>query len=307
MDITDLKARKKTLKLTTRDIAYRADLPFGTVSKVFTGETKNPSYVTIEKIENVIVAEEMKLRLEAYARAFTEYLEKHPDEDVDRTVFERYYRKEHGLSNAPIAFSKENDSIILHGSNVPKRHDLATVDDLHLLGESRNYELLDGHIIYNETPSLTHQRIVRSLGKAIDRYIEANGGACEVFDTGFNVRLNEDDYTLVIPDVFVLCDKSRLNENCVCGAPEWVIEVVSRSTRSYDYKEKMHKYMAAGVREYWVIDPEKNRVVTFTEGEPMNIVIYGSDEKIPVYIYDGKLAIDTDSVFREAMKPQGRV
>ncbi|MCR5475239.1 MAG: Uma2 family endonuclease [Lachnospiraceae bacterium] len=296
MDITDLKARKKTLKLTTKDIAYRADLPFGTVSKVFTGETKNPSYVTIEKIERVIVTEEMKARLEAYVKAFTDYLEEHPDEDVDRADFERHYRKEHGLSNVPIAFAKEEDGIILHGSNALKRPDLATINELHLLGEGRNYELLDGHIIYNETPSHTHQRIVRSLGKIIDSYIETNDGNCEVFDTGFNVRLNEDDYTLVIPDLFVLCDKSKLTEAAVLGAPEWVIEVVSRSTRSYDYKEKMHKYMSAGVKEYWVVDPDKNRVVAFTEGEPMQISMYGPGEIIPVHIYDGDLKIAIEEI-----------
>ncbi len=292
MDITDLKERKKALRLTTRDIAYRARMPFGTVSKVFTGETQNPKYVTIEKIEQVIEQEEMKVRLEAYVRAFEEYLNDHPDEDVNILAFEKRYREMHGLSDAPIASAKEDDANILHGSLAMRTRNLATIKDLHLLGENRCYELVDGHIIYNETPSLTHQRIVRELGKVIDRYIEANGGDCEVFDVGFNVQLCEDDYTLVIPDVFVLCDRSKLRENGVWGAPDLVIEVASRSTRGYDYKEKMHKYMSAGVREYWVVDHEKNRVVTFVEGEPMRISIYGTDEKVPVYIYDMKLEID---------------
>ncbi len=298
MDITDLKERKKALRLTTKDIAYRAALPFGTVSKVFTGETRNPTYVTIEKIEQVIEQEEMKVRLEAYAKAFNEYLNEHPDEDVDRSEFEKRYRKMHGLSDVPIAFAKEDDANILHGNLAMRTRNLATINDLHLLGENRCYELLNGHIIYNETPSLAHQRIVRELGKVIDRYIEIKGGECEVFDMGFNVMLSEDDYTLVIPDVFVLCDKSKLRENGVWGAPDWVIEVVSRSTRSYDYKEKMHKYMSSGVREYWVVDLEKNRVVTFIEGEPMRISIYGSDEKVPVYIYDMKLEIDFKVIAR---------
>ena len=103
MDISDLKARRKAIGLTAKDIAYRAELPFGTVSKVFTGETKNPTFVTIEKIENVIKQEEMRIRLETYAKEFAQYLEDHPDEDVDRTEFEKYYRKRHGLSTAPIA------------------------------------------------------------------------------------------------------------------------------------------------------------------------------------------------------------
>ena len=297
MNISDLKARKKALRLTTRDIAYRAELPFGTVSKIFTGETRKPAYVTVEKIERVIELEEMRLRLEAYARAYTDFLNEHPDEDIDRSEFEKYYRKIHGLSDAPIALAKEDDGKILYGNLAMKMRNLATVNDLHELGESRCYELMDGHIIYNETPSLDHQRTVRSLGKVIDRFIESNGWEYEVFDTGFNVLLCEDDYNLLIPDVFVLCDKGKLRENGVWGAPDWVMEVSSRSTRSYDYKEKMHKYMSAGVREYWIVDYEKKKVVTFIEGEPMRISMYGTDEKVPVYIYDGKLKIDFCEIF----------
>ena len=53
----------------------------------------------------------------------------------------------------------------------------------------------------------------------------------------------------------------------------------------------MYKYMSGGVREYWIVDPEKEKVTTYIEGEPMMAYIYNFDDEIPVYIYDGRLKI----------------
>ncbi len=299
MDLDELKARKKALRLTTNDIAWRADLPFGTVSKVFTGETKNPSYVTIEKILSVIEKEEMEVRIEAYRRAYDEYLKEHKGETVDPIEFEKEYRKKHHLSNEIIPLAKEDDENIIQGTLAYKTRNLKTINDLEQKGEDKRYELIDGHIILNEAPSVRHQRIVRDVGRIIDQFIRSNDGKCEVFDVGINTILDEDDYTLVIPDIAVLCDPSKLTDKGIWGPPDWVIEVVSESTRARDYKNKMHKYMGAGVREYWVIDFEKDKIVTFIEGEPMSIKIYGLKDTIPVYIYDSKLKIDFSEILKD--------
>lgn len=277
MDLAELKAKKKALRLTTNEIAYKAELPYGTVSKVFTGETKNPSYATIEKIEKVIDEEAARVRLEAYTRALAEYLAAHPGEKVDQEEFEREYRKKHNL----------------HTKN------FRTANDLKNYGEDKRYELINGKIIFNETPKLSHQRMCRMLGKIIDRFIEENNGDCEVFDNGFNVRLDEDDYTLVIPDVFVVCDKSKLSEDALWGAPDWVIEIISESTRDYDYKEKMLKYMSSGVREYWIVDYKKGRIVVYKNQEILEAQIHGINDKVPVGIYDEKLEIDFGKIMKE--------
>ena len=139
----------------------------------------------------------------------------------------------------------------------------------------------------------------RMLGKIIDRFIEENDGDCEVFDNGFNVRLDEDDYTLVIPDVFVVCDKSKLSEDALWGAPDWVIEIISESTRDYDYKEKMLKYMSSGVREYWIVDYKKGRIVVYKNQEILEAQIHGINDKIPVGIYGEKLEIDFGKIMKE--------
>lgn len=99
-----------------------------------------------------------------------------------------------------------------------------------------------------------HQRMVRKIGKFISEFVESKHGDCEVFDVGVNVYLDEDDYTLVIPDIAVVCDPSRICKKGIIGAPDWIIEVVSASTRQTDYHKKLHKYMDAGVCEYWIVD-----------------------------------------------------
>ena len=122
--------------------------------------------------------------------------------------------------------------------------------------------------------------------------MEKNRGKCEVFDVGVNVYLDEDEYTLVIPDIAVVCDESKVSEQGIFGAPDWVLEVVSPSTRQNDYHKKLHKYMDAGVREYWIVDMDRQMVSVCINGEPMQVTIYGFDDKIPVGIYGGELMLD---------------
>ena len=78
------------------------------------------------------------------------------------------------------------------------------------------------------------------------------------------MRLNADDTddTVVEPDVFVVCDKSKLDKKGVSGAPDFIIEVLSPSTAAYDLTTKFRLYQKAGVREYWIADPERKTVTT---------------------------------------------
>ncbi len=295
MDVKELKERKKALKITTIDLARKAGLPYGTVSKIMTGETRNPTMATLELLDNALSHEEMVVRVTAYKEELLAYIMEHRGERVDQIKFEKDYRKEHNLDNAPIPYAKQrNDSGSTHSSNGNLAlfgDERVTEEILTQFGEDRNIELIDGHIIVNEAPGMDHQMVVQNLGYVIHDFIRANKGKCVLYNVGVNVRLDEDDYTVVIPDIVVLCDKGRMDRKCIIGAPDWVIEVTSPGTRDNDYDLKMHKYMHAGVREYWVIDLETEKIVTFTEGQPMETHIYGFEDDVPVYIYDGKLKI----------------
>ena len=292
MDIKDLKERKKALKLTTAKLAYMADLPVGTVSKIMTGETKNPSYATIEKLDKILLHEEMLQRLDHYKNALLNYIKDHPEETVDQYKFEKSYRTEYNLNDDPIPFSsKKTDPSESFGNLAIGSTVGISLDLYRKIGEDRQLELIDGHIIVNEAPGVSHQLMVQGLAGMIEEYIKKNNGNCWVFSAGVNVMPDEDMNTSVIPDLVILCNDDILKEERIIGAPDWIIEVASKSTRQRDYNTKMHKYMCAGVREYWVVDPLKEKVSVFIQGEPMMVYVYGFSDEIPVSIYNNDLKI----------------
>lgn len=160
----------------------------------------------------------------------------------------------------------------------------ATIEDIYKLPDGKRAELIDGVIYDMASPSLKHQRMITFLVLAIGNYIRKNSGECEVLPAPFAVFLNNDkDY--LEPDVSVICDSSKLDDNGCHGAPDLVMEIVSQSSRSRDYLLKLFKYKNSGVREYWIIDPE-TKVVSVYNFEIDDIRHYNFGVDIPVGIYN---------------------
>lgn len=293
MNTDNIRIRKKALNITTAQLAYLADLPVGTVSKIITGETKNPKQITIDKLNEALIKEESRMRISAYLKEMKEYYESHPEILGGPNDFEPIYRKRHNLEDKPLELADSlSEEYPIWGNIARKpRHTEKADDFLQAGNENRFIELLDGTRIYNEAPSLNHQLIVKSINRQIESYIAEKGGDCRVFDMGINVRLDEDEDTILIPDILVLCDEAKYKPFGILGAPDWVIEVVSKSTRRYDFKQKTYKYLMNGVRELWLVDMERKIVVVYTDGEYMLSHIYPFDESIPVGIYDKQLTI----------------
>lgn len=107
-----------------------------------------------------------------------------------------------------------------------------------------------------------------------------------------DVRLDCDDRTMVQPDLLVVCDRSKFRKGLVFGAPDLVIEVISRSTRRKDMMLKLSKYEAAGVREYWIVDPDKRKVIVYDFESDINVRLYDFTQEVPVEIFGGKCKID---------------
>ena len=171
---------------------------------------------------------------------------------------------------------------------------LYTIDDIYALPDGERAELIDGELYMMSPPGTTHQRIVSFLHWTIRNYIQEQNGDCEIFPAPFAVFLNNDEYTYVEPDISVVCDKSKLDEKGCNGAPDWVIEIVSPSSKRMDYFIKMEKYRRAGVREYWIVDAAKGNVFVY-DFENDDINTYGFEDQIPVNIYDGDLKIKLKS------------
>ena len=170
--------------------------------------------------------------------------------------------------------------------NVVRKEETYTIDDIYTLPEGERAELIDGKIYYMAPPNTNHQRLVNYLSTEINIYIRNNKGSCEVFPAPFAVFLNENDSNYVEPDISVICDPSKLDDKGCHGAPDWIIEIVSPSSKQMDYYKKLFKYRTAGVREYWVVDPDRN-IVTVYNFEVDTMIEYPFGEEVPVGIYEG--------------------
>ena len=161
-----------------------------------------------------------------------------------------------------------------------------TIEDIYALPNGTRAELIDGQIYYMAPPSRKHQKILLSLSRVISDYIDKNNGACEVDIAPFSVFLNENDKNYVEPDISIICDQNKLNDKGCVGAPDWIIEIVSPSSKRMDYMIKLFKYRTAGVREYWIVDPDKDRI-TLYNFEKDDIAEFSFADDIPVSIYPG--------------------
>lgn len=170
--------------------------------------------------------------------------------------------------------------------NTLKKEKIYTIDDIYALPDGERAELIDGKIYYMAPPNTKHQRISSYLHNEIYNYIKSHHGQCEIFAAPFAVFLNEDDTNYVEPDISVICDQHKITDNGCHGAPDWLIEIVSPSSKLMDYFTKLFKYKTAGVREYWIVDPPKQRVtVYFFEEETVEEYSFG--DEIPVGIHKG--------------------
>lgn len=161
-------------------------------------------------------------------------------------------------------------------------------EDYYNLPEDVRAELIDGLLIYNQAaPSRIHQQILSELHITIGAYIKSKGGSCRVYPAPFAVKLREDRDTIVEPDISVICDPGKLTDRGCTGAPDWIIEIVSPSNSSHDYIRKLNLYADAGVREYWIVDPDRNGIlVYYLEQEQFQVKAYSFQDNIKVNIYE---------------------
>ena len=143
-------------------------------------------------------------------------------------------------------------------------------------------ELLDGEIVDMASPNIQHQQITGNLFAELRQYIRRNGVTCRPGIAPTDVKL--DDYNLVVPDVFIACKPEQFDQQKYNGAPEFVAEVVS-TNRNDDFDRKLWLYRMSGVREYWIIDPKKEKVLVYFFEESAFPDIYPFDTPSPVRMY----------------------
>ena len=262
MSIRQLKERKEKLGYTNEMIAEKSGVPLSTVQKVFCGATKHPRYDTLLALTKALSEYNYELATYIVQEEAAEY----------SVEYERQFQAD-------------------TNSRWPKQGHY-TVQDIRALPDEIRVELIDG-VIYDMTaPKLKHQRILLQLAMEFDRCTKECGADCIVTVAPRDVRLFDDDRHMEQPDILITCDKSKDLEDYYDGAPELTVEILSPSTRRKDFIIKTRYYEMAGVREYWIVDPAKEKVLVFFFEEDKLPVTYSFDDKIPVRISGGKCVID---------------
>ena len=164
--------------------------------------------------------------------------------------------------------------------------EIITLEQYEALPEEKRVEVFDG-IIYDMTsPSQVHQEISMELSNIIYNYIKVKKGSCRTFSAPFDVKLSDNPLTIVQPDIMVVCDKDKLDGKRCNGAPDFIIEITSPGNSADDYIRKLYYYKNYGVREYWIVDPQRKSVtVNYFDGNLLNVP-YTFDSVIKVNIYD---------------------
>jgi len=166
------------------------------------------------------------------------------------------------------------------------RPTITTLEEYESLPEDKRAEIFDGHLYDMASPSQAHQTILTELLVAIRTYLRKKGGGCQVFPAPFDVKLSDRPLTIVQPDLMIICDRGKLDGKRCNGAPDFIIEIVSPGNPSDDYIRKLYYYKNAGVREYWIVDPQRKIVsVNDFQGSLFNVP-YTFDSVIKVNIYE---------------------
>lgn len=166
-----------------------------------------------------------------------------------------------------------------------------TIEDYRNLPEDQRVELIDGYFYDMASPTSFHQLIAGEVYRQIANFILEKEGECFPFISPLDVQLDCDEHTMVQPDVGILCDRDKMKRWGIYGAPDFLLEVISPSTSRKDCTKKLMKYMNAGVREYWILDPNQKKLLVYFFENEVCPVIYGLDQPVPVGIYNGELKI----------------
>ena len=263
MTIQEMKQKKKELGYTNEMVSALSGVTLGTVQKVFAGATSHPRYETLQALE----------------RAFEDG--KHNPESMGE---EKVQYNADKISEAVTAYQV-------------KKQGEYTVDDYYALPDERRVELIDGVIYDMGAPTSIHQLIVTEIWKILREYIREKAGDCMPIASPIDVQLNCDDKTMVQPDVLVVCDREKVIRRCIYGAPDFIIEILSLTSRKKDMFTKLAKYKEAGVREYWLVDPDKKKVLVYDLEHEELPLIYGFDSKVPVMIFGGECEIDFAEIY----------
>ena len=277
MTLTALKRLKQELGFTNEWIAERSGVPLGTVQKVFSEQVKSPRKETIDKLSLF------------FARVLGE-------EERDASMVHETELAYDMIKRNKVTYRTLDGAVKEEDGVYRKTDGKFTIEDLAFIPEEKRMELIDGVLYEMSAPHLDHQRILGDVFIKISSCIEKCHKDCEVFFAPADVQVDMTEYTMVQPDLFVICDPDKLRGHGIYGAPDLVIEVLSYYTMKKDMTVKLNKYWNSGVREYWIIDRKNRKVIVYDFEHDDLDHQYDFDDTVPIGISEGKCSIDFSEI-----------
>ena len=274
MTIFEMKEKKKELGYTNEMLSKESGVPLGTVQKVFAGVTKAPRRETLLALEKVL-----SRQTESSKSSFS------------------------NSSGEPSVFREDRQPYMAEYPGAPgdPRQGTYTLDDYYALPDERRVELIDGVIYDMSCPLRVHQAILGQLHLQLAPCVEEHP-ECELFFAPADVRLDNDNRTILQPDLYIVCGKEETDKRRLNGAPDFIIEILSPSNRKHDMVLKLNKYQNAGVREYWIVDPQNLKIIVYDFTEDIDIESYTFEDKVPVIISQGECEVDFGRIYEKIKK-----
>ena len=252
MLIDRIRELRNHAQLSDSALAELSGLPSERVNAILSGQEQNPDYASLLVLEEVLATGE----------------------------------------RIPFTYNPMmREPFVVRETGVPYQYKARNADydikDIEKLSEYQRAELIQGVLYMLAAPGRMHQFLVTELLYRIRRHIDDHRGGCRTYTAPFDVRLFADNTTCVLPDILVVCDKKKLTDKGCCGAPDWVIEIVSAGNSKHDYVIKKAQYRNAGVREYWIIDPFRKKLTVYTFASSEEPKIYGYEEVVPSEVLPG--------------------
>lgn len=188
----------------------------------------------------------------------------------------------------------------------PAKKEYYTFSDYLTWDEHDRIEIINGYAVMMAPPLRIHQEIFTEIFKQIAFFLDDK--PCKIYPAPFGVRLFEQDGdkpydvdTVVKPDISVICDHSKLDDYGCKGAPDMVIEILSPSTLRHDRIVKLDLYQRAGVREYWIADPQSRSIEVYLRDENNYLKpheVYTAADTAKVTVLEG-CTVELGKVFPE--------
>ena len=308
LTLEEIREYKKKLGYSTRQLSELSAVPLGTLQKILQGETKTPRYHTMQALERVLLRNEQGYKENHQSVSYTAQgqetnlvaesvaayrFDSAPSKN--KAALEKKAGEKSGLSQKNGDYYEGIAGYPEFEGWMGKRQGEFTVSDYYALPDDICAELIDGRLFRMDSPSFVHQSVAGEVYHQLLTAIKKNNGKCRPMMSPLDIRLDEDEFTMLQPDLLILCDEKKIRRWGVMGAPDFVLEVISMSSMKRDFVIKMSKYMNAGVREYWMVDPINKRLIVVLCDEDMPYIGPLSGKR-GLHIYDAQVEVDLDAL-----------